>query len=154
MQCLRLLRTGVVFTLVALAWTAIASGESSEEAQSDSASTSVAAGVYSEAQLDDGQATYEQHCASCHSSNLGGSASAPPLKGVGFDFFWEGRDLGELFTYLKSEMPASAPGTLSDEQYAAVMAVILNANGHPLGESALPTEPDALSKFTYVAPEE
>jgi S-disulfanyl-L-cysteine oxidoreductase SoxD len=101
-------------------------------------------GVYTTEQVESVRATYASQCASCHGAELGGSGNAPPLAGLGFLFFWQDRDLGALFTYTKENMPQGSPGTLTDAQYAALTALMLEANGFPAGDEALPADVDVL----------
>jgi hypothetical protein len=58
-----------------------------------------------------------------------GSAGAPALADVGFRTAWQGRTLGSLLECMKTTMPPGRAGTLSDTDYAALLATILEANG-------------------------
>ena len=51
-------------------------------------------------------------------------------------------------------MPATRPGTLSQQAYSDVLAYILQANGFPTGAMELGHEPDDLAtiRFEEVAP--
>jgi hypothetical protein len=58
--------------------------------------------------------------------------AGPPFKNK-----WYGRTLGELFGYLRREMPKSDPGSMSDEDYALALAYLLKINGMPTGSEPL-----------------
>jgi len=77
-----------------------------------------------------GRSTYLSSCALCHGENLGGRDRAPALAGNNFLTAWSGRDAAALFDRIKTTMPQSAPGSLSDQNYAAVVAYLLDANGN------------------------
>lgn len=109
-------------------------------------------GVYTVDQAEGVVATYRTSCGGCHGNELGGSGNAPPLSGIGFTFFWKDRTVGELFEYTRANMPQGAPGTLSDGQYAGIVALILQANGFPAGEQPLPTDPEVLSAIRIGEP--
>ncbi|MCB2065291.1 MAG: PQQ-binding-like beta-propeller repeat protein [Erythrobacter sp.] len=95
------------------------------------------AGVFSTAQAEAGLAAYTRNCAACHGPSLQGAGGVPPLAGAAFMSHWRGRSLGELFTYLRESMPPGAGGSLSDAEYLALVAYLLQANGLPAGEQGL-----------------
>src|SRR5689334_20662931 len=72
-------------------------------------------GVYTAAQAMRGEALYKEQCAACHGDDLGGSGPMPPLAGSDFLKSWQGKTVGDLFEKTHSSMPASAPGTLSEQ---------------------------------------
>jgi len=78
-----------------------------------------------------------------------GSEGGPSLAGVDFDDVWKGQKLSNLFTRIKTTMPQSAPASLSDQQYADLVALILSFNRAPSGNSELPPQVEALEKITY-----
>ena len=47
-------------------------------------------------------------------------------------------------------MPEGDPGSLSPAQYASVVAYLLQLNGYPAGEAALPTALSALRAMEIV----
>jgi len=65
-----------------------------------------------------------------HGENLAGRDRTPALSGNNFLAGWSGRDAAALFDRIKTTMPQSDPGSLSDEGYAAIVAYVLDANGN------------------------
>lgn len=96
-----------------------------------------AQGVFTAEQAQAGDAGYREHCAGCHSSDLGGNGEAPPLGGSGFMTSWGSQTTTDLFKYAQG-MPPGGP-RLSDEQYLAIVAYILQQNGASAGTQALTT---------------
>jgi alcohol dehydrogenase (cytochrome c) len=96
-------------------------------------SRSVADGVFSAAQAALGKAVYTKNCAACHGADLSGSGGVPPLKGAAFLTNWKGHTVGELYAKVRT-MPPGAPGSLSDADYLAAVAYLLQANGSPPGQ--------------------
>ena len=52
---------------------------------------------------------------------------------------WKGKRVGDLYAQLSLTMPPGAGGSLSEEEYLALVAFLLEANGFPPGD-ALPGE--------------
>ena len=96
-----------------------------------------AAGPFNAAQVEAGRAAYAANCQSCHTDNLSGSGEAVPLAGRGFMAGFGGKTTKELFDTIKLKMPLGAPGSLSDEAYAGIVAFLLHASGAPTGTTAL-----------------
>ena len=94
------------------------------------------AAVYSAAQAGAGRAVYQQSCASCHMPDLAGRNEAPQLAGNNFMNTWRSRSTRDLFEFIQSTMPPTGE-TLSADQYLAVTAFILQANGAPAGTQPL-----------------
>lgn len=98
---------------------------------------------YTAAQAERGRIAYAEHCASCHGPTMGGGA-APTLTGA-FWSSWNGRTLGELFTLTRNSMPADAPASLADGDYADLLAYMLQKGGYPAGGAALPASAESLA---------
>jgi len=90
-------------------------------------------GPFTDAQAQGGQAIYSSRCASCHEA--GGETIR--LIGAGFIESWRTRSTKELYTRIKTTMPFSNPGSLSDAEAASVVAYILKSNGAAVGTAAL-----------------
>lgn len=102
-------------------------------------------GVYTEDQAKRGQPIYARECAACHSSDLSGGESAPPLTGGQFMSNWEGLPASELFKRMKESMPQNKPGSLSGQDNADILAYMFQVNGFPAGKAELPRQPEALA---------
>jgi hypothetical protein len=79
-----------------------------------------------------GRASYQTNCASCHLPDLAGRNEAPQLAGANFINAWRTRTTRDLFEYIQSAMPPSGEN-LGAEQYLAITAFILQANGAQAG---------------------
>jgi alcohol dehydrogenase (cytochrome c) len=97
-------------------------------------------------QLARGDALYAQHCATCHSLNLRGSAHGSALLGPAFTDRWGPRDSTALLRYLQANMPPGGTGTLKESEHLALVAHLLSANG--LGLKAALTADAPLSVAT------
>ena len=113
---------------------------------------SVSAGVYTDEQATRGDAIYKEQCAACHGDNLEGSGPMPPLAGMDFLANWQGKKLGDLYEKTQTTMPATAPGTLTPEQTADLLAYLLKSSKYPAGTAALEGKMEALLPITIDAP--
>jgi hypothetical protein len=64
---------------------------------------------------------------------------------------WSTQPVSELFDWIRQAMPPDAPGTLSREDAAAVVAYILKQNKMPAGRQALPSEIEELRRIQVTA---
>lgn len=110
------------------------------------------AGVYTDAQAEEIRALYTRSCVACHGASLNGTALAPPLAGFAFTQYWESRTLLELFQFTLENMPADRPGTMTPEQTAGILALILKSNNYPAGETELPTDETVLGGIVFGPP--
>jgi mono/diheme cytochrome c family protein len=116
------------------------------------AAKSVNEGVYSEVQAKRGEGLYKEQCAACHGDNLEGSGPMPPLAGKDFLANWQGKPVADVFEKTQTSMPATAPGSLSAEQTADVVAYLLNVGKYPAGAMDLPAKADDLKAITLDEP--
>jgi mono/diheme cytochrome c family protein len=73
-----------------------------------------------------GGRAYEENCAGCHGSTLGGGGEAPGLLGNAFrDRLIPNGDAAELYAVISTTMPQQAPGTLPPETYADITAFLM-----------------------------
>lgn len=90
------------------------------------------------AQIEQGKQLYVDNCAKCHGDAGQGSDQAPPV--VGADAFPEQpregakRDVefhtaADVFAWATTHMPPTDPGGLSTDEYLAIFAFDLTANG-------------------------
>jgi mono/diheme cytochrome c family protein len=94
--------------------------------------------LYTNAQASQGASLYASTCATCHGAQLEGGVG-PPLKGPNITTLGEKTHLsvGDMFSYITSNMPLNAPGSLSKDEYVKIMAYILKNNGYPAGSKPL-----------------
>ena len=104
-------------------------------------------GAYSEGQAKRGGELYGQECGSCHGQTLGGGEAAPSLVGRDFIQAWAGMTVADLFERIRVSMPQDSPGRLSRQQYADIVARILNANEFPAGQNELGREAAVLKQI-------
>ncbi len=97
-------------------------------------------GPFTAAQASAGRAVYNSTCSSCHLPDMKGTFEAPPLAGANFMNTWRNRPVSDLFTRIRTSMPITNPGSLSDEDAANLVAYILQANGAKAGAQALTAE--------------
>lgn len=100
---------------------------------------------FSEEQAKYGEQVYQAHCQACHGSDLAGGPGGPSLSDRPFRGRWQVQTAGNLLAFIREKMPLQAPGSLSDRDYASVMAHILRANGAKPGTVGLPATPDQLA---------
>ena len=108
---------------------------------------SVWEGVYSDEQANRGKALYAQECASCHGSELTGGEMAPPLAGGEFLAGWDGLTIGDLLERFRISMPQNAPGSLSGQQNADILAYVLSVSKFPAGAAEMPKEAGILKQI-------
>ena len=93
--------------------------------------------AYTAEQAELGARAYQAACAECHLSNLQGSFEASELAGPNFRSAWGNRLVVELLEYARATMPTDTPGSLSDEEYASIVAYLLEENGVAPSEDPL-----------------
>jgi mono/diheme cytochrome c family protein len=143
MQPLMLMRTRFVLAIVVVGMSCAA--YAAAQAQS------VWSGVYTEAQAYRGEKVAQTTCLGCHGSGLAGGDSGPKLTGEAFLANWSSQSVAQLFDWVREAMPADAPGTLSKEDTAAVLAYILKLNSMPAGKQELSTDREMLDHIQIVA---
>lgn len=122
----------VLFSVVALG------APTASRAQGGSAVTT-RDGVFTAAQAAQGRDLYLGLCQSCH--------TAISHTGAPFKEHWVGRPLADLMSYILTQMPKSAPGTLEPDDAAMLLAYILKLNGMPAGSATLAAEPAQLKQI-------
>lgn len=128
-----------LFVVVVAAGVALAA-----QAQTEAPARSVWQGVFSPEQADRGKANYVQRCGACHGATLNGTGEAPGLVGGEFVSHYDQLTVGDLFDRVRT-MPSNAPGTLSRDQYADVVAFLLRENGFPAGTQPLDRRSEVLA---------
>jgi mono/diheme cytochrome c family protein len=135
--------------MLAGALAVLALGASTGWAQSRGNGTG--AGRYTAEQAASGAQVYAINCALCHGTRLEGRGEVPALTGR-FVANWAGRPLADLFSYISQAMPQHAPVSLTPEQNAQLVALILQANGAPEGRRVLPADEAALQRIMFDPP--
>jgi mono/diheme cytochrome c family protein len=99
------------------------------------ASTSIS---FTQAQQSSGEKDFETSCSTCHGTALEGGAG-PPLTGQNFKILSSKvkATVGDIFTYMSTNMPFNNPASLSHTQYVDIMAFILSKNGYHAGGAPL-----------------
>lgn len=136
---------GLGVCLVALSAGSLAYRDSSAAGE-----RSVWDGVYSAAQAERGLKILAEQCALCHGESMSGGGGVPSAVGPEFMFNWNGRSVGELFEMLRTTMPPTAPGSLSDQGYADAMAALFKRNGFPASEIELQATEVILADITIL----
>jgi len=101
--------------------------------------TAASSGVsFTKDQQKAGEAIFENTCAPCHGSQLEGGAG-PPLTGENFKILSTKvhATVGDIFTYMSTNMPLNNPASLHHSQYVDIMAFILSRNGYHAGAAPL-----------------
>jgi cytochrome c553 len=91
-------------------------------------------GVFTAAQAKRGGTAYGAACAMCHE---GADVDGPSLNGAPFIDHWREDTLDRLFEFVKTNMPQTAPGSLSDSAYMDILAHLLESNSYPAGPREL-----------------
>jgi mono/diheme cytochrome c family protein len=105
--------------------------------------------LYTSAQADNGKSLYAEQCALCHGETLSGRAG-PALKGVHFAPDSGRYKVGDIFTIVSQNMPATQPGSLPHETYVDIMAFLLQQNGYPAGDKPLSFDDAKASKVPVI----
>lgn len=99
-------------------------------------------------QVAEGRKIVGQSCSECHGVTLRG-ALGPALRDEGFTGSWGQRPLTALHDYTTSAMPPAGPGTLSEEQYNAIMAFILSNNGFEKADDGVAITAENLGEIVF-----
>lgn len=96
-------------------------------------------GVYTLLQATRGRDVFANSCQSCHTTT---QHSGPPFRAK-----WFGRSLGDLYAYIRKEMPKNEPGSMSDDDYVRALAFLLRMNGMPTGSIPLTADSAVLHRI-------
>jgi S-disulfanyl-L-cysteine oxidoreductase SoxD len=141
-----------VVAAAALVWAICAcSAVMNAQTPAPSAASGIWSGVYTNAQAKRGETTANRTCLSCHGPGFTGDEAGPALVGLEFLGNWNAQSLGDLFDRIHSTMPGNAPGSLSLQDTADVIARVLQLNNFPTGEKELPTDMNALNQIKIEA---
>src|SRR5262249_2513088 len=107
--------------------------------------------VYTAEQAKRGEEVYRTQCLACHGEGLQGGGPATPLTGDIFMSNWNGVSMGDMLERVKTSMPLSAPGTLSRQQVADVLAYVLSYNKFPAGKTELSRQTEILNQIKFLS---
>jgi len=119
-------RVEIVFAFVAACATTFAAPPEGKSVQQ---------GAYSSAQAAHGKAVYLDQCSRCHREDLTGASGV--LIGSHFMQEWSQDSVGSFYKIMRQTMPANAPGSLSQADYLAIVAYVLQMNEFPAGQKEL-----------------
>ena len=86
--------------------------------------------LFTDSEAAQGRIVFEQHCAACHGDDLRGKIG-PALVGPSLGSASDHTTVSIMFNVIAFEMPADEPASLTRQNYADVMAYILQRNGYP-----------------------
>jgi mono/diheme cytochrome c family protein len=89
-------------------------------------------GVYTDAQAQRAMATYDSVCSRCHTLSGQGKGA---LTGDAFWTAFTQKSVGDLLTFVKTNMPNGNGGSLPSATYDDLVALILKSNGFPAGST-------------------
>jgi mono/diheme cytochrome c family protein len=94
--------------------------------------------VFSTTQAARGEQVFARACASCH--------TVAEQTGPSFASRWGSGTLADVYTLIATTMPQGQPGSLSRDDYAAVVAFMLQRSGFTAGVADLPADTAELAK--------
>jgi reactive intermediate/imine deaminase len=95
-------------------------------------SAPLAAQSFSDEQADRGDQVFSRVCSQCHTRK--------DMASPDFRLKWNGQTAYDLFDLVRTTMPDSAPGSLSQEAYVNVTAYLMKLNGMRAGTVPLPVD--------------
>jgi alcohol dehydrogenase (cytochrome c) len=133
------LRNALLSAAVALG--VVACGQESTQAPTSTAIPTAMTSAFSD-QAALGAGKFAANCAACHGVNLEGTTLGPLLSGRPFLQRWGDRTPSLLFSNIKANMPPGANEGISDADYLAITAHILDTNGVDAITAALTASTD------------
>jgi mono/diheme cytochrome c family protein len=106
------------------------------------------AATYTAAQAWDGRLDYYRSCAECHGGTLGG-VFGPALAGKDGNLQYQ--SVSAVYGYMAAHMPHGDPEGLSDSEYVAIMAFLMQSHGIRSGTHEL-TKPEAEADKMLMGP--
>ena len=133
------LRNALLSAAVALGL--VACGQESTQAPTSTAIPTAITSAFSD-QAALGAGKFAANCAACHGVNLEGTTLGPLLSGRPFLQRWGDRTPSLLFSNIKANMPPGGNEGISDADYLAITAHILDTNGVDAITAALTASTD------------
>lgn len=97
--------------------------------------------LFTRTQAARGEHTFQEHCSLCHGLSQ--------LSGPYFQRTWSRRSVGDLYSYVRSNMPYDGRGRLTREDYQDVVSYLLALNGVPAGDQELQAEMAELGRIRF-----
>lgn len=126
---------------VAVALGLVACGQESAQAPTSTGATAAITSAFTD-QAAVGAGLFAANCAACHGVNLEGTTLGPLLSGRPFLQRWGDRTPSLLFSNIKANMPPGGNEGISDADYLAITAHILEINGVDTIAAALTASTD------------
>lgn len=101
----------------------------------------LAPAVFTAEQARRGQDVFTSVCSTCHGRN--------EFTGPIFALTWMEEPVANLYEFASTNMPQDAPGSLPPEDYAAVVAYLLQLNGRAPGDRELPADRERLATLRW-----
>jgi mono/diheme cytochrome c family protein len=136
----RLPRLSLLALLAPLSWGCAAGGAATGAPESATLPIHAASGVvapFTVAQARAGERVFNAACSPCH--------GIAEFRGRMFEITWMTRSVGDFLEHVSGSMPQDRPGSLEPEEYAAVVAYLLELNGSVPGDRSLPADPGELA---------
>lgn len=133
------LRSALLWVAVALGL--VACGQESAQAPTSTGATAAITSAFAD-QAAVGAGLFTANCAACHGVNLEGTTLGPLLSGRPFLRRWGDRTPSLLFSNIKANMPPGGNEGISDADYLAITAHILETNGVDTIAAALTASTD------------
>jgi len=106
-----------------------AASEAAADAGSAAATASASMVSFTDDQADRGREVFRSQCTECHASSEFSDSQ--------FKFKWSRRHAGSLYQMIQTQMPETAPGSLTDEETVDLVSYILRMNGFEPGGAEL-----------------
>lgn len=106
--------------------------ESAAPAPSASPTVTAAAASFTDDQADRGREVFRSQCTECHSSSEFSDSQ--------FKFKWSRRHAGSLYQMIQTQMPETAPGSLTEDEAVDIVSYILRMNGFEPGSAELSSD--------------
>lgn len=131
----------------------------SQAVRAQEAARTVWSGIYTAEQAERGAFVYTRYCQRCHGADLRGpslgnhlpgQSPAPAITGDEFRWKWHDLPVADLVKRVR-DMPPNNPAAISRDDSLDVLAYLLQKNGMPAGDSALPSTLPELSMIAFSA---
>lgn len=135
---------------VALFVLAVAGVTATARLQEPADTATIWGGVFSDIQARRGEKVASVYCSGCHGPDLEGGDSGPKLIGPAFLDNWNDKTVGDLFEFIRTEMPVDAPNSLSSQNTTFLVAYILELNKVPSSTRELASDRTELNRIKIV----